>query len=1412
MFSLSQLYLRVPKELRGSLMKLFSRDGSTRYDAIRVIAESGHEQAVDVLIAALESTSRDSDTGVLIEQIFRLDEARAVELYSRVPEHRRVIDYVATYGRAPLAVESAPWKKLIDVLCSVIRRRQRSEIDGLINSDPAVRSQAAQFLAGQYAEDAGQVIDSVWDARKKLPSEALEALLDEIDRTNSNNEAHPASWKLVCRLLFSGDQREFLRPVVARRYVAWYADDPATILRSMVKYGDNIGQLVEELGRAAAGVCFDGIVDASREVIILPKLDSGDKRPYFEAVGAMLSAPCSSDEREMREEKCIGIFAPMLRVKSLEPGALCVLKGTRWPCTVDEARNALLHADAIREVHLDNKLLTALKILTEKGSKDDCDQIFGLLTPEKQESSSVNSPAEINEAAFNACLTLDPDNRMQWAIKALSINEEHLVQAAYEVLREYAPEDLSAEQLFRINWWRFQEHTAEAVFSLFLEKHPDQLKAPLELAWNSDRELVREAVIETRKERNAAEDLIWFKERLSDRALGGELKAEMLSVLAELGDAEWKELAVKLLNTDDWQARRAVVKLIGEHGSTEDLPLMERMFSDEDEHVRASAMDAHIALAPESRMRVLLRAAVDQEESLARGALEKLAETASISDYVEDLLILLKRKGGCGNVILRHIKIHGLKWLPRACELALQGRNVEAKVQVLNWVRQGKQTLPDEEALDRLLRDDDRHVRIRALQTIIKRCDSEFRKGSLLNALKDEDQEVCLTALEELENDADPELLEHILPLARDEGGYVRKAATRSISKFDDPRVYSELLSALNDVYEDVREVAEEIFKKGEAPVLARMEAEHGPNLKQRVETRVHEINRWASRIGQELLGRPVTVQQYRQGLGKTAPGDKHRPVEIEVSDTPVTSGHPYGEEVMKGLALHEIGHHIADIGQRGHRAMRGIARSEGIGEIYDLLLDERLERMMRSRRPEWGVYFDRLASYAFAQDISRIPLDAYAALLGMLPHKAEEALKDGTVPGRLADVNGQPIVLLRSADFLSIPGAIPPFVAFISCLRCGFSPEMCADANIPKAIAMVPANLKDLPHADVLKAARRIAKVIGTSDEHKQRMKQMQTMMREHRAAMKEMMRVLDKMGDMGQLPDWMQKGAAGIRKNREQPPEQSPPPERAPKLPSGQFLNLGKELEFDELEYEEKLPFHQAEHQALLARIRPHVRVLRRYFERLGYRNWDEYAQRRGHRIDLSQTKASLFRNSPNLLVHHDEEIAPDLYLGILIDRSGSMDGKKMELAKSFGMLAAESARGLRGIQGHINAFDDDTFYWLGSFMHHTTASLESGGGNNDAGGLHRAAELALRSGKKNKLLIMISDGSPTECTEDALKALVEKLERDAGIVCTQVAVDEMDAECFRYFVDLGRYSFEEAVSRFGRLLMQLTAQWRR
>ena len=97
----------------------------------------------------------------------------------------------------------------------------------------------------------------------------------------------------------------------------------------------------------------------------------------------------------------------------------------------------------------------------------------------------------------------------------------------------------------------------------------------------------------------------------------------------------------------------------------------------------------------------------------------------------------------------------------------------------------------------------------------------------------------------------------------------------------------------------------------------------------------------------------------------------------------------------------------------------------------------------------------------------------------------------------------------------------------------------------------------------------------------------------------------------------------------------------------------------------------------------------------------------------------------------------------------------------------------------------------------------------GNNDAAALWHAAQAARASQRKAKLLVMISDGSPTGCSVQALQALVERLTRRMKVICAQVAVRPLDDVCFPHHVLLEEGNVDEAVRRFGAVIMKLVRQ---
>src|SRR5262249_20876391 len=150
----------------------------------------------------------------------------------------------------------------------------------------------------------------------------------------------------------------------------------------------------------------------------------------------------------------------------------------------------------------------------------------------------------------------------------------------------------------------------------------------------------------------------------------------------------------------------------------------------------------------------------------------------------------------------------------------------------------------------------------------------------------------------------------------------------------------------------------------------------------------------------------------------------------------------------------------------------------------------------------------------------------------------------------------------------------------------------------------------------------------------------------------------------------------------------------------------------------------------------------------------------------------RAVVLRGDPRMLVARRLELFNDLFLGALIDCSGSMhSGNNIEKAKLFATLLAEAARGLRGVDLRLWGFDDRTIFDCGTALRPAVHDLFPDNGNNDAAALWHAAEVARSSRRRAKLLVMISDGSPTGCSVSALRALVDRLTRKSRILCAQV-----------------------------------------
>ncbi len=172
--------------------------------------------------------------------------------------------------------------------------------------------------------------------------------------------------------------------------------------------------------------------------------------------------------------------------------------------------------------------------------------------------------------------------------------------------------------------------------------------------------------------------------------------------------------------------------------------------------------------------------------------------------------------------------------------------------------------------------------------------------------------------------------------------------------------------SALDGLYARVLEGASTRTVRHAAAILATTAAETDARM-----LRVAEVFAWGVRRGLELTGRRLRVHMTskERDLGHTRlDGDR-----IFVSPLPLLRGEPYGRDIVEGLILHELGHHVYHRGE-APEALWKQAHAEGLGHLPNLVADEHLERNLRALDPAYGDRLKRLDAFAFHHAAEEIP------------------------------------------------------------------------------------------------------------------------------------------------------------------------------------------------------------------------------------------------------------------------------------------------------------------------------------------------------------------------------------------------------------------------------------------------------
>jgi len=539
------------------------------------------------------------------------------------------------------------------------------------------------------------------------------------------------------------------------------------------------------------------------------------------------------------------------------------------------------------------------------------------------------------------------------------------------------------------------------------------------------------------------------------------------------------------------------------------------------------------------------------------------------------------------------------------------------------------------------------------------------------------------------------------------------------------------------------------------------------------------EVFAWGVRRARELTGRVLRVRLTtgRHELGHTRLGSST----IYVGGWPVFDGTEHGRDVVEGLVMHELGH------QAWHADGASIdlwakAGREGLQHLYNLVLDEHLERRLRAREARDGDRLKRLASYAFQHSGREL---APLALVYALGPDVARVLR-----GRLLVAFDPLCVRIESGAILRAACQEGrSFARFVRALRMGLG-DRDADPRVQQALALFDRRFKELDTAALYELTQKLAEIFG--DE----------------AALLRCLGTPEEIpgDDPRSLEDREDIGDEEVQREVER--ILAPPSKTAGgsgRTGGALQINVGPDDGFTPIREVIRLPPTPDRQRELAREVARPARRLREELERLGLARVPVGARLAGTRLDRPRLRGLVLRGDPHVMQSRVLLPRADLFLGVAVDCSGSMSGTSIELARRFAVLLAESARGLRGVDLRVFGFTDRQLYDAGDAERSTAASLYPGGGNNDAAALAHVAEVARRSGRRAKLLVMISDGLPTECSVDALRKLVRRLGRE-GMACAQIAVRPLEERCFDDYVEVRDLPTDEAVRRFGAIVARL------
>ncbi|MBL8741278.1 MAG: VWA domain-containing protein, partial [Myxococcales bacterium] len=548
---------------------------------------------------------------------------------------------------------------------------------------------------------------------------------------------------------------------------------------------------------------------------------------------------------------------------------------------------------------------------------------------------------------------------------------------------------------------------------------------------------------------------------------------------------------------------------------------------------------------------------------------------------------------------------------------------------------------------------------------------------------------------------------------------------------------------------------------------------------------RLIDVFLWGQRMGQRLLGKRIRVKMTgSKKLGFTRTQESV----VYVTPLPMMRGDRFGREVVEALILHEIGHHMYHAGREADEVWK-TAENEGIRGLFNLVADEHLERNLRAIEADYGDKLKRLAAYAFQHTSREIAIDTLLGHLGQHAHRVLTTTHVGL--GR----DPEQVAVESGALLFGMEKQGLAFARFARALRMGLGNRH-ADPLVDKALALFEKRFRHSTMDELLVIARKLKEIFGW-----------ETSLVESFGPHESLEGAEDGNGGDPESVIW----GEGISQEEVDRVIERFTEKRASDPTAGGggklAINVNDDTQFAKITRIEAKPHDPDKHAPYRRKVEHPASVLRGYLEELGLSFHTEKMRLAGRRLDRARLLSLVTRADPRVLTARKVVIERDLFLGIVIDCSGSMQSESnIEKAKLFATLVTEAAAPLSNVDARIFGFTDQMIFDCGDARRSGVAGLSAGGGNNDAAALYHVAQVAKNSRRRAKVLIMISDGLPTECSVAALKNLVSQLASREQMVLAQVAVQPLSEVCFPHYVVLKDADITITVRRFGTVVASL------